>query len=131
MSNLTQAVKRSLLADDDLDDNVVFMDVVNEIDNQINVSIVNDGEELIRTIVENAPNILFLDVFLPFKDGRSCLREIRAMSELKGLPIIMFSALQSDEVIESFYRDGANAYLVKPDTVRELSFIGTITEYFA
>jgi len=73
LSNLTQAVKRSLLADDDLDDNVVFMDVVNEIDNQINVSIVNDGEELIRTIAENVPNILFLDVFLPFKDGRSCL----------------------------------------------------------
>ncbi|OMP77041.1 hypothetical protein BW716_21605 [[Flexibacter] sp. ATCC 35208] len=47
MSNLTQAVKNILLADDDLDDNVVFMDVVNEIDNQINVSIVNDGEELI------------------------------------------------------------------------------------
>lgn len=67
LSNLTQAVKKILLAADDLDDNVVFMDVVNEIDNQINVSIVNDGEELIRTIVENAPNILFLDVFYHLK----------------------------------------------------------------
>lgn len=63
-------------------------------------------------------NIIILDVMMPYLDGYSVLQEIRKTSEV---PVVMLTALGAgDDVIRGF-KSGADDYITKPFTFRELS----------
>jgi DNA-binding response OmpR family regulator len=79
-----------------------------------------DGNILISLLNDKMPDILFLDLMLPGKDGRECLKEIRANTKFDALPVIMYSSLKDMKEIEFCYRQGANLYVVKPTAYTEL-----------
>lgn len=60
--------------------------------------------------------LVVMDITLSNLSGMECLREIRALSELRGVPVVMVTGSQQDANKYVSYRLGANAYLVKPDT---------------
>jgi CheY-like chemotaxis protein len=69
---------------------------------------------------EFIPDILFLDIHMPCRDGRQCIREIRANPLYDRLPVIIYSGMGEKDIISSFYREGANQFLIKPSTMDEL-----------
>jgi CheY-like chemotaxis protein len=109
-----------LIAEDDDDDFMVFKSVANELPYQIQITRAENGELLIQIIDQTNPDILFLDILLPLKDGRKCIHEIRANKKYDSLPVIVYSALSDVESIEFFYRQGANTYIVKPSSFASL-----------
>ena len=70
---------------------------------------------------EQVPDILFLDINIPCKDGISCIREIRKNKEYDSLPVIMYTGQRQDSRVEEAFREGANYYIVKSNTVSELA----------
>jgi CheY-like chemotaxis protein len=60
---------------------------------------------------------------MPCKDGRQCLREIRANKKYDAIPIIMYTSLNDLQNIEFCYREGSNLYAIKPHTISELKTI--------
>lgn len=107
------------LADDDVDDRELFVDALSEVDPSIILTQAKDGLQLmniLRTIKDPIPEILFLDINMPGKSGFECLEEIRRKEgSLKEINIIILSTSNDPEDIEKALELGATFYAVKPD----------------
>jgi two-component system response regulator len=60
------------------------------------------------------PNLIFLDLNLPRKNGREVLREIKSDPDLKRIPVVILTTSRSDSDIGTCYDLHANCYVVKP-----------------
>lgn len=112
-----------LLADDDADDRLFFKEAMDEINIDTMVSVVNDGAQLIEYLNHSShylPDIIFLDINMPLKNGLECLRELRQDGRYKDIQIVIFSTSGADTDIEAAYRFGANGYLKKPGDFTQL-----------
>lgn len=78
------------------------------------------GLEGLSRVVENPPDLVLLDLNLPDMDGLSICREIRANSAVQDLPIIMLTARAQEHDRVLGLDLGADDYVVKPFSVREL-----------
>lgn len=87
----------------------------------LNAIVAADGREaenLINTMP--MPDLVLLDVMLPFADGFFLVRYIRNKPQWQGVPIIMLTSQSQEKDIVTAFQDGANDYLVKPFQPAEL-----------
>jgi two-component system alkaline phosphatase synthesis response regulator PhoP len=84
------------------------------------VSTANDGENALRILRRERPNLMILDLMLPDRDGWDITRVVRADANLSYLPIIMLTARieDSDKIIG--LELGADDYITKPFNPREV-----------
>lgn len=108
-----------LLADDDADDRAFFREALEESGIPSKLTTVVDGEKLTLYLskIENPPppDVIFLDINMPYKDGKACLREIRNDEKFRHVPVIMFSTSTYAGDIEETYESGASLYISKAD----------------
>jgi CheY-like chemotaxis protein len=109
-----------LLAEDDDEDYFVFSLAVQELSFRVILTRAEDGEILLKMLDDKHPDILFLDLLMPCKDGRQCLKEIRSNRKYDTLPIVVYSSLHDLRSIEFCYREGSNLYALKPGSLTEL-----------
>jgi CheY-like chemotaxis protein len=115
-----------LLADDDEDDREFFTEIVKEVAPQAKINTVQNGKDLMDYVNSPAaelPDIIFLDLNMPCKNGKECLREIKKDFRLRHIPIIIYSTSSHVRDIENAYNDGADLYVTKPNTCNELKRI--------
>ncbi len=106
-----------LLADDDIDDCIFFKEAVEELLIPTTFRIVHEGEQLMRLLTNEAtelPDVLFLDLNMPRKNGFECLSEIKDNNKLSQLPVIIFSTSLEQEVVNQLYKNGAQYFIRKP-----------------
>ena len=106
-----------ILADDDEDDRLLFTDAFGELRINTKVNTFNDGVELMDYLNSPdavLPNVLFLDLNMPKKNGIECLYEIKQDSKFSDIAIAIFSTSSSEEHIEETFVQGANIYIKKP-----------------
>jgi CheY-like chemotaxis protein len=106
-----------LLADDDSDDRLFFKTIVDEFPLPASLIEVHNGEQLMQflTVAATAlPDVLFLDLNMPRKNGLECLAEIKHNDKLKGLPVILYSTSAGPDVTDQLYQNGAQHFIQKP-----------------
>lgn len=106
-----------ILADDDEDDRLFFTDAFDELKINTKVNTFNDGVELMDYLNKPEavlPNVLFLDLNMPRKNGIECLNEIKNDDRFNDIAIAIFSTSSSEEHIEETFIRGANIYIKKP-----------------
>ncbi len=106
-----------LLADDDTDDCIFFREAVEELLMTTQLSTLHDGEKLMEHLNNNLnelPDVLFLDLNMPRKNGFECLSEIKGSQRLQGLPVIIFSTSFEQEVVNLLFINGAQYFIRKP-----------------
>jgi CheY-like chemotaxis protein len=106
-----------LLADDDTDDCSFFKEAVEELLLSTQLTAVNDGEQLMQLLTNETnelPDVLFLDLNMPRKNGFECLSEIKGNQKLRQLPVIIFSTSFEQEVVNLLYKNGAQYFIRKP-----------------
>ncbi|MEQ8220292.1 MAG: response regulator [Arenibacter sp.] len=107
------------LADDDEDDRTLFKEAMNEIRIKTKLSLFNNGKELMDYLtLPNVilPEIVFLDLNMPIKNGMQCLNEIRNHPRLQELLVAIYSTSSSEADIEETFVNGANIYINKPNS---------------
>jgi CheY-like chemotaxis protein len=107
-----------LLADDDEDDCLLFKDALEELPISTLLTAVHNGEHLMQLLNqknEPLPDILFLDLNMPRKNGFQCLSEIKQNEKLKYLPVIIISTSIEQNIINLLYKNGAQHCLRKPN----------------
>lgn len=113
-----------LLADDDEDDRMIFLDALAMARNPTQATTVNDGVQLMQYLIaqpkHQLPDILFLDLNMPVKSGLECLKEIRLHPVFKNITVAIYSTSGSAEDIENTFIQGANVYIKKPSDFNEL-----------
>ena len=78
------------------------------------VSMASDGEEALNKIAEDRPDLIFLDIMMPKKNGYEVLELLRAIPELKDIYVIILSAKGSDNERLKALSCGANEFISKP-----------------
>jgi len=115
-----------LLADDDDDDRLLFVDALESIGAHIEarIGIAFDGGQLMSRLLDSnnrLPDILFLDLNMPCKNGMECLQEIRTNEKLEHLMVAVFTTSSNQRYIDAAFEAGANLYIVKPGNFNELT----------
>jgi len=106
-----------LLADDDTDDCQLFTDALHELNKPFRLTCEPNGERLMKFLNEakELPDIIFLDLNMPRKNGFECLSEIKKNELLCHLPVVIISTSFDKKTIDLLYQNGANYYLRKPN----------------
>ncbi|WP_299616977.1 response regulator transcription factor [Pelagibius sp.] len=86
----------------------------------LDVRVAYDGEEALAAIEEHSPALVLLDVMLPKLDGFEICKMIRAKPEWQDIRIIMLTARGRDADRQKGLALGADAYLTKPFSTREV-----------
>ncbi len=107
------------LAEDDPDDRYFFEDAFKKAAIPGKVTVVEDGQKLTSLLAKVGspppPDIIFLDINMPRKNGKECLREIRDNDKFDGTPVVIFSTSNFHKDIDETFKDGASRYIMKND----------------
>jgi DNA-binding response OmpR family regulator len=108
-----------VFAEDNEHDRELFIDVVQYLDSQIRIDPVTDGRQLMELLRHFCPDLLFLNLEMPYKNGLECLSEIRNNAIMQDLPVVVFSSTTMLSNIQTAYEMGAHLYLIKPQSFTE------------
>ncbi len=102
-----------------IDDDIFIREIVEEAckDAQAETITAANGHEGLRLFYSHQPDLILLDIVMPYVDGWEVCRQVR---QLSNIPIIMFTSLRSDEDIVRGLECGAVEYVTKPFSVRVL-----------
>ena len=84
------------------------------------VSVARDGDEALAAIIRERPALVLLDVMMPRKSGFEVCQEVRANDAVKDTLIVMLTAKGRDTDVAKGLGIGADAYVMKPFSTREL-----------
>ncbi|HEX6180992.1 MAG TPA: ATP-binding protein [Chitinophagaceae bacterium] len=112
-----QPKSKVLLADDNAD----MRDYVQKLlSDHFEVITAADGEEAYEKALESKPDLLLSDIMMPKMDGFELLKKLRSHPEIKSTPVIFLSARAGEEAKVEGLDAGADDYLVKPFSAKEL-----------
>ena len=119
-----------LIADDDLDDQLMIKEALYENQLANDLRFVSDGEELMNYLYRNGkyadpklsprPGLVLLDLNMPKKDGRESLAEIKSNPSLRDIPVVVLTTSKAEEDIYRTYNLGVNSFITKPVTFDSL-----------
>ena len=111
------------IVDDDIDDQDLFIEAVNEVDDSIECMSASNCEEaldLLKNKKIGMPDMIFLDLNMPRLNGKQCLAELKKEAHLADIPVIIYSTSSEKRDIEETSRLGAAHFLTKPNKFEEL-----------
>ena len=129
------------MAEDDLDDQFLIKEAIADSEFNSNIHFVNDGTELLDYLHRKGsytekekwplPDLILLDLNLPRMDGREALKEIKADSRLRRIPVVILTTSKAEQDILGSYLLGASGFISKPIKYDELvKIMRTIADYW-
>lgn len=119
MSEATPTQPRALVVEDDEHIGMLLRFMLQRAGYQ--VQLVNDGRAAQAHITSQAaPDVMLLDVMLPYMDGLQLLAIVRQQAGWEGVPVMMLTAKAQERDVARALEAGADAYLVKPFQPDEL-----------
>jgi DNA-binding NtrC family response regulator len=117
--------KYILLVDDDLDDRELFVEAFSYLNGNSQISTLETSENLIGHLnaMEKLPDFLFLDLNMPRKSGKECLKEIQRDERLKKMRVVIYSTSINPKDVTETYHDGAYCFIQKPNSFADLKTI--------
>lgn len=132
MPNLrAESKKLLLLVEDNIDDERITLRALKRNNVMNEVVVACDGEEAIDFLfatgrhherdASQIPSLIVLDLKLPGQSGIDVLKKIRSSETTRRIPVVMFSSMRDDAIIEECYDAGANSFVIKPEDLADFS----------
>jgi DNA-binding response OmpR family regulator len=115
--------KTFFIADDDEDDVFFFSEAIREVDESIDVLVARDGAEAMDMLMNSKTTIplyIFLDLNMPKKSGKECLKEIRKEYRLNDVPVVIYTTSSSEQDKNELLSLGADYFITKYKSFEEL-----------
>ena len=109
--------ERVLLVDDNADLRLFVSQLLQP---HYEVEVAEDGEQALQRVLESPPDLVLSDVMMPKLDGFGLLQRLRADPRSRDVPVILLSARAGEEASVEGMEAGADDYLIKPFSAREL-----------
>lgn len=117
---------RKILAVDD-EKHIVRLVQVNLERQGYEVITAHDGKEALQKVEDERPDLVVLDVMMPYMDGFEVLQSLRRNPSTRDIPVIMLTAKAQDADVFRGWQSGVDCYLTKPFNPMELvSFVKRI-----
>lgn len=120
--------KRILLVEDNPDDQVLALRALKRTPVDSEVNVVSDGVEALEFLLaedRELPCLVLLDLKLPRMDGHEFLKQVRAETRTRHLPVVVMTSSNEERDILKSYELGANSYIHKPVDFNQ--FISTVS----
>lgn len=125
---------RILLVEDEPADVHMVQRFLEKADSNLQVDHVEDGDACmayLRNPQKPKPDVIFLDLRMPQKDGREVLAEIKLDQELHQIPVVIYSSSRTETDIAKCYKLGCAAYCVKGGTLTEIAEVSkTLADFW-
>jgi CheY-like chemotaxis protein len=111
------------LAEDDKADCELFKEALEELPVLAHLTTFQNGEQIMKWLTKKQnklPDVLFLDLNMPRKNGFATLGAIKRNNKLDSLPVIILSSAPEDYKVKQVFRDAAHYYVRKPTEFSEL-----------
>ncbi|MBB6462438.1 response regulator [Flammeovirga kamogawensis] len=130
-----------LYADDDPEDRMLTQEAFEESKLASNLIFVEDGEELMEYLNHKGkfsdkekypkPDLILLDLNMPKKDGRECLKEIKLDDSLKKIPVVVLTTSNDEEDVLKTYNLGVSSFITKPVTFDSMvDIVKSLNQYW-
>ena len=86
------------------------------------VRVANSGAEALALLTREVPQVILLDVMMPEMSGLEVLERIKTTHATSKVPVIMVTAKMQDEDVMTGYQYGADYYITKPCTAKQLLY---------
>ena len=116
-----EAMKRKVLVVDDNIDSITILRSILET-NGFAVRTAQSGLQALDLLSEEVPDVILLDVMMPEMSGLEVLERIKANHATSRLPVILVTAKMQDEDVLTGYQFGADYYITKPCTAKQLLY---------
>lgn len=110
--------KKILIVDDE--PNIVMSLEYTFKKNNFEVFIARDGQEALDILKVQLPDIIILDIMMPLVDGYATLEQIKKDERLQHCKVVFLSAKNKESDIEKGLSLGADAYMLKPFSIKKL-----------
>lgn len=106
-----------LLIDDDIDDQEIFLSVLQEVAPSIRCYTASNGQDAIDRLMseEVKPDLIFLDLNMPLMNGKQFLKACNLLEGCRSIPVIVLTTSSDKKSIEETRKLGARDYITKPD----------------
>lgn len=111
--------KKKILAVDD-EKTIVRLVQVNLEREGYEVVTAYDGREALEKVESEKPDLIVLDVMMPYMDGFEVLQQLKKNPETRDIPVIMLTAKAQDADVFRGWQSGVDCYLTKPFNPMEL-----------
>jgi len=111
----------TVLVVDDNEDNVQIMSAI-LLGRGFDVRIARDGRSALESLRQQLPDLILLDVMMPGMGGMEVLDHVKADTRSARIPVIMVTAKAQDRDLLAGYQYGADYYITKPFTSRQLLY---------
>ncbi len=103
------------MGEDDVEDVDLFKDMLADLAVDVKLQVAANGVELMKMLEESEvfPELIFLDLNMPLKNGMFCLQEIKANQRWKDVKVIILSTSSHQDQKKAAYDNGADFYMVK------------------
>ena len=134
-------MKKTVLLVEDEEHDILFLKLAFERAQVSNpLAVVTDGKEAIDYLKGNGryadrkanplPGLVLLDLRLPLVPGLEVLEFTRADKKLRRLPVIILSSSNQEDDVNTAYRLGANAYIIKPSFLELVEVVHRLKKYW-
>jgi CheY-like chemotaxis protein len=111
-----------LFVDDDADEFYLFNEAIEQSQHQVRMNRAKDGNDLLQILNDGyQPDVIFMDLNMPYKDGLETLIELKSNLIFKEIPVIIFSTSSNSGQINTCFQQGANMYVVKPESFDQIT----------
>ena len=114
-------MNEKILVVDDNPDSITIIRSILEV-HGFNVAVAESGREAIEKLKADRPNVVLLDVMMPEMSGLEVLERIKGNTDTAKLPVILVTAKTQDEDVLVGYQYGADYYITKPCTSKQLLY---------
>jgi signal transduction histidine kinase len=108
----------TILVVDDNADMIKYL--VRLLENNYRITTASNGRQALEKVSENKPDLIISDIMMPVMDGVQLLKEIKANPATANIPVMLLSARAGEESRIEGYDVGADDYLTKPFSAKEL-----------
>ena len=114
--------KKILLVDDDIDDRLIFAEILREMNEDTLLVTAENGLDMVAQLDkledENLPDLIILDQNMPKMNGKESLAFLTESQRYRQIPTIIYSTYQVEDFYQECLELGAGNVLPKPDTMQ-------------
>lgn len=107
--------KKIMLIDDDPDDQLFFRDAVYKVRPDLQCELASSCSEAFKQLETTTPDLIFMDLNMPVMNGFDCLMYLKEKTELRDIPVIIFTTSKNMNDINRTRQLGASWFMTKPD----------------
>lgn len=119
--------KKILVVDDNVDSIMILRSILES--QGYTVRTAQSGADALTLLTQEVPDLVLLDVMMPQMSGIEVLERIKTTHATSRVPVIMVTAKIQDEDVMTGYQHGADYYITKPCTAKQLLYgIGLVLD---